>query len=319
MPRRRINWTAFLTFLIISQFVLFPLPLHALEDGIIAVVNDEIITLKDLRDYIHAIYVQMKTDGTPAAKIKEAMADLEKDGIARLIENKLILNEANHLKIEINPEQIDAKFAEFKKFYPSDQDFLSALIEQGATPNDLRKKIVEQSKIRQTIESEVRSKVYVNPQEVTEYYKEHFDQYINPEQVELDSIYIKKGADPVTAKAKADKALAKLRLGSDFKPIEKEFSEGPPIGSIAKGQLIPEIEKVIFSLKTGAISEVTEVEEGFYIFRVNKHLLESIANREDVKDKIYNEIFQIRFQQKYREWLNKLKGKAFIDIKSRSR
>jgi parvulin-like peptidyl-prolyl isomerase len=315
MSRRQINFPAISLLMNLAFSLFFAPPLFALEDAIVAVVNDEVITLKDIRDYAHAVLVQMKAEGVPSAQIKSAMADLEVNGINRLIENKLILEEANRLKIEADKGAVENKMNEMKSSYPSEKAFLDAMITEGATPADLSKKIAEQIKIRMTIEREVREKVYVNPQEVTAYYKEHFDQYTYPQRVEVDSIFVPKGKDAIPAKEKAEQALARLKSGAVFSDVAKEFSQGPNLGTIAKGQLLPIVENIIFSLKENTISDVIEVASGFYIFRVKKNLPETIASLEEVKEKITDELFQGKFRQKYREWVDKLKGKAFIDIK----
>ena len=58
-----------------------------LEDAIIAVVNDELITLKELRDYIKETYLALTAEGVDQTKIKEIMLDLEINGINKLIED----------------------------------------------------------------------------------------------------------------------------------------------------------------------------------------------------------------------------------------
>jgi len=287
----------------------------ALEDAIIAVVNEEVITLKDLRDYAHALVVQMKAEGIPGEEIKAAMADLEVNGIDRLIENKLILNEANRLKIEADKPTIDAKMNDIRRGYPSEAAFLDAMIAEGSTPADLRKKISEQIKIRRTIEQEVKEKTYVNPQDVTAYYKEHFDEYAHPERVSVDSIYIPKGADENQSKEKAEEALAKIKTGMAFGDVAKEFSKGPNIGVVMKGQLLPMVESILFTMKENTTSDIVEVAGGFYIFRVKEHLQEDIAQLEEIKEKIIDVLFEKKFREKYRQWVDKLQEKTFVDIK----
>ena len=81
----------------------------ALEDAIVAVVEQEIITLKDLKEYIHATYVNLVAEGLPEKELEKTMLDLEINGINKLIEDKLILNEANRIGLEIREKLIDEK------------------------------------------------------------------------------------------------------------------------------------------------------------------------------------------------------------------
>ena len=71
-------------------------PCFAVDDTIIAVVNDELITLKDLKDYIRQTYAQLKTEGVEETTIKEIMLDLEVNGLDKLIQDKLVLSPPQH-------------------------------------------------------------------------------------------------------------------------------------------------------------------------------------------------------------------------------
>ena len=130
---------------------------HALEDAIVAVVNDELITLKDLRDYIHATYVSLIAEGIPQSQLKEAMKELENNGITKLIEDKLILSKANQLGLQVRDKTVDQRLKDIKAKYPSEAVFMDSLIKNGATITDLKNKIIEQMKIKYVIESQVRS------------------------------------------------------------------------------------------------------------------------------------------------------------------
>jgi peptidyl-prolyl cis-trans isomerase C len=61
--------------------------------------------------------------------------------------------------------------------------------------------------------------------------------------------------------------------GADFKQLAKERSKGPTaekggdLGVIAKGDLLPELDKAISSLNVGAVSDVIKTDFGFNIFK----------------------------------------------------
>jgi len=91
----------------------------AFQDAIIARVNNELITLKDLKDYINAIYTRLTSEGIPETEIKKLIAELQETGLSKLIEDKLILSEANNIGIEINEKPVNARIDALKKQYPS--------------------------------------------------------------------------------------------------------------------------------------------------------------------------------------------------------
>ena len=71
----------------------FSVPLWAAnqEEKIIAVVDDEVITLKDLKAYIASMYGQLRIENTDPFEMDEIMRQYQDKGINQLVEDKLIL------------------------------------------------------------------------------------------------------------------------------------------------------------------------------------------------------------------------------------
>ena len=285
------------------------------EDGIIAVVNDEVITFKDLQDYIRQTFASLAAQGLPDDQAREIMADLQTNGLKQLIEDKLILSRANAIGIEVRDKLVDQRVAEIKAKYESEQVFLDALVRNGATVTDLRDKILDQLKIKFVIDHEVKSRVFINPQEITEFYEENKESFQKSRRVNLDSIYITFIADKEAVRSRAKEALALLKEGKDFAEVAKQYSESPSIGVLAKGEMLPAIEEAVMNLKEGTVSKPIAVANGIYIFKLKAKLPPETSSLEEVKNKIYDFLFQKKYKTGYFAWLNKLKKSAYIDIK----
>ena len=290
-------------------------PSSATEDAIIAIVNDDVITLRDLEIYLRTVYVQLRLEGRSDSELQAIMSEMQEDGLNRLIEDKLILSEANQKGLEVNDVLIEAKIDKIKKRYPSEQIFLDSLLAEGATVTDLRNKVTDQLKVKYIVEQEVKSQIVVNPQEVTDYYKNHFEEFQKPERVDLDSIYISTTGDPSRAKEKATEALVQISAGKEFAQVAEDYSETGSIGLVEKGQTLPTIEKIIFKLEQGGISPMVEVKGGVYIFKLKEKLPTEISSLEEVKNVISNNLYKMKFQESFNIWLKELKEKAFIEIK----
>ena len=241
---------------------------HSVEDGIIAVVNDEVITFKDLRDYIRQTYASLVAQGLPEDQVQEMMAELQANGLKQLIEDKLILSRANAIGIEVRDKLVDQRVEEIKAKYPSEQVFLDALVNNGANVTDLRDKILDQLKIKYVIDHEVKSKVFVNPQEVTEFYEENKDSFQKSRRVNLDSIYIAFIDGKEAARARANEAMALIKEGKGFEEVAKQYSDSSSIGVVEEGQFLPDIEKAVFSLTPGQVSDSVETDKGIFIFKL---------------------------------------------------
>ena len=309
--------TRFLSFVTATIIFIGAMPgiAHSVEDGIIAVVNDEVITFKDLQDYIRQTYASMAAQGVPEDQVKEMMAELQTNGLKQLIEDKLILSRANAIGIEVRDKLVDQRVEEIKAKYASEQAFLDALVKNGANVTDLRDKILDQLKIKYVIDHEVKSKVFVNPQEVTEFYEENKDSFQKSRRVNLDSIYITFIDDKEAARARANEALALIKEGKDFEEVAKQYSDSSSIGVVEEGQFLPDIEKVVFSLTPGQVSDSVETDKGIFIFKLKGETPAQVAELKEVKDQVYNLLYRKRFQERFEQWLGKLYKKAYVEIK----
>lgn len=288
---------------------------YAVEDAIIAVVNDELITLKDLKSYILSTQASLVTEGIPEEKIKAIMAELQANGLNKLIEDKLILSHANNIGLEVQDKLVNERIRSIKSKYESEEKFFDALIKNGTTLTELKDKYKDQFKIQFVIEHEVKNKIYVNPQEVTDFYDNNKNLFQKNERVHLDSIYIGYGKDKEAALTEAKEALSSIRSGKDFLEVAKQYSDSPSLGEIEKGQLMPSIEDIIFNMKEGETSELVEVDTGIYIFKLLKLIEPKIAPLVEVKDKIYSYVYQNKLSENFRTWLETLKKDAYIEIK----
>ncbi len=293
----------------------FPSDAQGSVDAIIAIVNDEVITNKDLQDYIRQTHASMVAQGIAQDKIQAMMEELQADGLEQLIQDKLILSHANTIEIKVREKLVDDRIASIKAKYPSEQVFLTALVSNGATMTDLRNKILEQLKIKFVIDHEIRSQVFVNPQEVTDFYEQNSNQFRQGRRINLDSIYIAFLDDPANARRRADEALALIKEKQDFREVASQYSDTPSIGMVEEGQFVPSIEEEVFRMRLDQVSEPIETDKGIYIFKLKGEIPPATLELDEVRGKIYDILYHQKFQQRFERWLQKLKSKAYVEIK----
>ena len=74
-------------------------------------------------------------------------------------------------------------------------------------------------------------------------------------------------------------------------------------------------DRAIKDLEEGQISEPVEVESGIYLFRIKKIIPTQVASIDSVKDRITDKIFRDKYRKRLFDWLEKLKKKAYIEVK----
>jgi len=305
--------------LLIMTGTIFAAPVHAdgpPSDAIIAIVNDDVITLKDLRQYVASIASQLRLENKSPEEFRQVMAEYEQKGLDKLIEDKLILAAANDKGIILRDGVVDKRLKEIRDRYSSEDEFLRAIGAEGMTVSDLEQKLADQMKVKFTIDSEVRDKIIVKPEDVTAYYNAHTGDFNLKPKVNLQSIFVSYDKHPKSeAQTRADEARSRLLAGEDFDKVFKAYSDSSSVGEIEKGQMVDAVEDVVFNLKIGEVSEPVEVPNGIYVFKV---IGISAGNQEtlaQVKDQIYSKLLDDQFQVKFKGWVNKLREKAYVEIK----
>jgi len=135
----------------------------------------------------------------------------------------------------------------------------------------------------------------VSDKEIEEYYQTHReDKFHNRREAKVRYISVpitdedqKKGGRP-----RADEIVNAARAGKDFGQLAQSASNDPSaakggdLGWVAQGQLPPPIEKVIFALKKGEVSDPIETPAGFQIFKVEDLKEEKVQSLKEATPEI---------------------------------
>ncbi len=318
--------------LVLWILVLLPIPAFAGEsqllDRVVAVVNNEAITQSELDALLMPVYEQYRKEfqgQTLAQKMNDARTKL----LNQLIEDRLVYQEASKegSGIEVNETEITNQFEEVKKQIPPGQSFEDMLSVQGLSVSEFKQRIRRQTMIRRLQDKEIRSRVVVSPSEIETYYKEHSAEFSDQEQIKIRSLTVKKnfeakekGLTDEGALNKIKELRQKIQNGEAFASIATQFSEdtrakdGGMSDWIKRGEMIPEIDKVIFSMKVGDTSEMVETSMGYHLFQVVERKEAYKRKLEEVRDDIHATLYRKKFQDRFNEWMNELKRNAYISI-----
>ena len=276
--------------------------LYGVEDKVVAIINNEAITKAELDSYINLIKLQVGYEGWRQYGMSERKA------LENLIEDRLVVQEAKRKELEIADRLIESRLEETKSKFGSEFEFSEFLAKQGLSLTELKQRIKEKMLSDKLINIEVRSRIFVSPKEVTEFYQEHINDFYLPERVRLESIFVQ------------DKDLSKqiyerLKEGADFAEFQNKFSEKSSLDLVNRGQLLKEIEDVVFSLDVGEFSKPLEISGGYYIFLAQEKFPPSKKKLIEVQDGIRNILLETRFNTRLKKLIEKLKENSYIVIK----
>jgi peptidyl-prolyl cis-trans isomerase D len=162
-------------------------------------------------------------------------------------------------------------------------------------------KIPEKRKVRfATIDMQaIRERTQVSAADIQRSYDENQQQYSTPEQVRASHILLKtEGKDDAVVKKQAEDLLAKVKAGADFAELAKKNSQdeasaakGGDLDFFGKGQMVPEFDKVAFSLEPGKINDtVVKTQYGYHIIKVTDKKPATTQPLEQVKGQIEDQL-----------------------------
>jgi parvulin-like peptidyl-prolyl isomerase len=298
-------------------------------DRIVAVVNDEVITLAELNrgfePYAKNIEANYKGNDKEAT-----LQQNKKVFLQRLIDQMLIEQQAKNAGAgftTISDEEVmNVVHDMLAKNNISMENYVKKLEAEGNSLEAVKKEIRGQMLRMRLLRREVQSKILVTDEEIGEYYEKHRQDYEGKEAVRIKQILlpVAAGADKKTrenAREQVRQLRERISKGEPFEILAAQYSKGPAaaqggdIGFVEKGVIVPEVEKVAFSLPAGQVSDVIETENGFHIIAVvdkrGAGLKPLPAVRNEIKAKIEDE----KVAKKYDEWIEGVRNKSFIDVR----
>jgi len=277
------------------------------QDRVAAVVNNEIITQKDLNDFLNFMRMQYSRQLNGKA-LEEKVNSAKQDLLQRLIEDRIMLQQAKNEKIIIEPSRIKAKVNEIKKRYALESDFERDLAKQGLVQADLENKIREQMLTFNIVEQKVRSKVVIRPEEVTDFYNQNKRQFMKPEERLLTVII---SQDESSAKS----LVYYLRLGEKLESLATRYAFTTDTLSVYQGQdLRNEIEDTVSKLGMSEVSDPVKIDGQYYIFRLDEILGSRQMDLAQSQERIQAYLFDKKLQERLNSWLDELKKQSYIKI-----
>ena len=297
----------------------------ATVDGVAASVNGEIITILELEKAAQPLVEKrlLTVSERERAKVKR---EILTDVLDKLVLRQIQKQRAEATGIRIDEAELNATIANIMEQGALTEEMLArALEEEGLTREEYREQISDQILFSKLMQREIRARVAVTHEELEKYYKEHEEEYYQPEQIRVRHILIMVGGGPGAhevqeARRKALDILVKYREGADFSDLVKEYSpatttEGETIsGWLKRGEFLKELEEVAFSLPEGKVSEPIRSQAGFHLIQVAERRNAAYLSLETMTDSITEIITRQKMEKDYQQWLTDLKEEAQVDI-----
>jgi peptidyl-prolyl cis-trans isomerase C len=244
----------------------------------------------------------------------------------QLVAYHLLAQESRARKLPVADTEVDARLAEIRKSFPTEEAFKQGIAAQGLTLDQLRAQAKTGMEVAKVIETEVNSKVAVQDPEVKTFYDSNLDRFKQGDSVHAAHILIGLPQNPTpeqktAARTQAAAVLKTIRAGGDFATLARSNSSdtgsaqnGGDLGFFPKGQMTPAFEEAAFKLKPGTTSGLVETPFGFHIIKVLERRAPRTAPFAEVAGQIKDFLTQGQREQKLEAFVEQVRAKGKIEI-----
>lgn len=205
------------------------------------------------------------------------------------------------------------------------KQFLDELIKKELIYLDAKKKGLHRDKefkdrveefkkmtlIKTILEKEVEGKAKLDPKAVRDFYDKNTDKF------KMDSVRAKHIL--VETETEAEDILKRIQKGESFSGLAKKHSKdkgsaskGGDLGFFSRGKMVPEFEKVAFSLKVGEVSNPVKTRFGYHIIKVTDRKEGRKGDFEEVKNAISRQLTMKKQKELFESYIEGLKGRTKI-------
>ena len=245
-------------------------------DRIVAVVNNEVITLNDVNERMATVSMQLKKQGTQLPP----MDVLRKQLLDRMVLDLVEIQEAKESGIKIDDDTLDKTLQRIADENSLSMTEFRRLTEQdGIRWTKFREEIRNEVMKTRLREREVGGNVNVTDAEVDTQLLLEAREASTDQEYRLAHILVlvpeqATSAQIETRRKRALQALAELRKGSEFAQISAQFSDAPDalqggnLGWRESGRLPAIFLEALAQLKAGEVTDILRSANGFHIVKL---------------------------------------------------
>ena len=182
----------------------------------------------------------------------------------------------------------------------------------------LRVRQAVDERLANALHHEVMESIEVPDAEVSEYLRRHREELAKPERRTVSLIFRRTGSgDRESARAELAAARRRWLAGEDFATLASEISDSPSrhqgghLGTVKEGQLPEALDRVLFALEEGDVSEVVETGAGVALLRSDRVLPAYTMDDEEARQRIERSLRRPLFEKAWQEIVERVTAGRF--------
>ncbi len=181
---------------------------------------------------------------------------------------------------------------------------------------EFQKKLEEFKKItliNDLLDKEIEASPTVTEEDIKGYYEKSKEDFIINRQLRISHILVK-------TEEELNQVQERINKGDDFAKIASEMSAdkasgkvGGDIGFIKKGELAPELENLLFTMRKGQVSSPVKVKDGYRIIKITD-IKGNVVEYDKVKGLINQRLVAEKQRESFEKFMEKIKKNYKIEM-----
>jgi len=298
-----------------------------LVDRIVAEIDNEIITYRELEKEIEPFIEKIKSAGYSKKEENDLLEEVRARMLRNLVDEKIAEIAAKRSKVELDEKDVDQFLNNIKiEQNLTEKELESALMMEGLTLDDYKQKLRQQILKRKLIDYEVRSKIVITKEDVIKYYDENPKKYGGEQAFEIWHITI--SSDQYSEEEK-DIVLKKLDNIRDIAIQNNNFTDvfsnadsyveqynvlSGNLGYFKMDDLSDSIKSVIKTFDKGDISSPLITSRGIQLFYISDKKITDKIQFSDAEPEIRRLLYNKEVEKRFEKWIEDLKENMHITI-----
>ncbi len=245
-----------------------------LAESIAAVVNDDLISTYDLMQRMRLLMVTSGVQPT-----QETLPQLQAEAMRSLVEERLQIQELrriekqNKTEIIATDKEVDQEIADVARGNNiSAEQLLSSLAAQGVGAQTFREQLRAEQSWQNYISGRYGSRLRIGEDQISAFQQRLAEATSKP-QYQVGEVFLEAsrvgGMD--VAMNGAAQLIAQIQQGAPFPAVARQFSaaataaNGGDAGWVSAGEMPPEVDAALATLRPGQLSAPIPVKDGVYI------------------------------------------------------
>lgn len=298
-------------------------------DRVVAVVNDDLVLDSEVEQNALMTFKaggkEVDFDSTAG---RRQWDEVKHKALDDLIDEKLVLQQANELKLSVTAEQVDRALDDVKQQNGlTEAQFREALKAQGFSLESYRRQLRKQILEMQAKNISVGSRVNITDEEIKQLYDQEIGKIKGELRYHLQLILVQvspKASDEETQRKQrvAEKVTELARGGTSWAELTRGYSddelsknEGGDLGYLAKDDLVDAVADEVVNMKANEVRGPIRTGRGFQIIKLVDRKVKDAMPFEGVKETLRRKLFAQQLERVTQSWLKELRRKAHLDIR----